>query len=332
MTTVDGGRREGARGERATTADEVPVYLPAGQEHVFGILTRPTGPSNGTGVLCFHAGAQNLTSHRNRVYTRLCRDAAGAGYTALRMDFHGTGDSSGVLTDRGVSGQTTLDVDVAVRWLTEQGARRIVVVGTCWGGLVALVAAARHEVVVSACLISPPLYFLETGGSVTQGPRPKHERMSRAISHGLQPHVLKLLVTERQYRKWVIDRVRQRVSRSVAARFGRRRSTRPGDDHVSVSPENLFAPLLRRHVPIRVLFGEQDETYLDQLKLGAMPSLEAAAEIMDTVITPVTVHRLPTVQAQQTVLAFVEDCLSSDAGAGAPRGSQGIGARLLLHD
>src|SRR3954451_8969081 len=124
VTTIDGPWREGPRGEAATTADEVPVYLPAAGEHVFGILTRPTPPPNGTAVLCFHAGAQNLTSHRNRVYTRLCRDAAAPGCTAVRMDFHGTGDSSGVLVDRGVFGQTTVDVDVVVRWLTEQGVRR----------------------------------------------------------------------------------------------------------------------------------------------------------------------------------------------------------------
>jgi pimeloyl-ACP methyl ester carboxylesterase len=332
VTTIDEGRRNGLSGPQATAADEIPVYLPAGDERVFGILTRPTGPANGTAVLCFHAGAQNLTSHRNRVYTRLCRDAAGAGYTALRMDFHGTGDSSGVLVDRGVSGQTLVDVDVAVQWLTELGVQRIVVVGTCWGGLVALVAAARHKAVVSAALISPPLYFLETGASVTQG-RPQHEPLSRALSIAMRPRVFKLFLVEPQYRSWIIRRVRDRVLLGLAARFGgRRRSRHPDDDHVTVSPQSLIAPLVQRRVPIRVLFGEQDETYLDQLKLGTLPSLEAASEIISTVVTPVTVHRLPTVEAQETVLDFVKDCLARDAEGVPPAGSREIGAGLLLDD
>jgi pimeloyl-ACP methyl ester carboxylesterase len=327
--TIDQGGGNGFPSERATTADEIPVYLPAGDEHVFGILTRPTGMANGTALLCFHAGAQNLTSHRNRVYTRLCRDAAGAGYSALRMDFHGTGDSSGVLVDRGVSGQTVVDVDVAVRWLTEQGVQRIVVVGSCWGGLVALVAAARHEAVVSAALLSPPLYLLETGGSVTQG-RPQHERLGRALSKALRLRVFHLFLVEREYRRWVIRRVRRRAWVGLAARLGR--STGPREDHVTVSAQSLFEPLLQRGVPIRVLFGEQDETYLDQLKLGSLPSLEAASEIIDMAITPITVHRLPTVEAQETVLQFVKECLARDAANFPPAASGRIGVGLLLDD
>jgi pimeloyl-ACP methyl ester carboxylesterase len=313
VTTVH-GRPERLRVESATTADEMPVYLPAGPEHVFGVLTRPTGPANGTALLCFHAGAQNLTSHRNRVFTRLCREVAGAGYTAFRMDFHGTGDSSGVLVDRGVSGQTMVDVDVAVRWLTEQGARRIVAVGTCWGGLVALVAATRHPAIVSTCLISPPLYFLETGASVTRG-RPQHERLSRALLLALRPHVLRLFLSERGYRRWALARARRRIHLGLGGPFSRRRSPMPTDDHVKVSGQSLLAPLVQRRVPIRVLFGEQDQTYLDQLKLGRLPSLEAASEIIDTVITPVTVHRMPTVRSHETVLQFVRDCLARDAAA-----------------
>jgi pimeloyl-ACP methyl ester carboxylesterase len=331
VTTMNDGCGEGSCVEPATTADEIPVYLPAGREHVFGILTRPTGPANGTALLCFHAGAQNLTSHRNRVYTRLCREVAGAGYTAFRMDFHGTGDSSGVLVDRDVSGQTLVDVDVAVRWLTEQGAQRIVVVGTCWGALVALVAAARHEGVVSTCLISPPLYLLETGASVTQG-GPRHERLSRALSHALRPHVFRLLLVEQEYRKWVISRVRRRVLLGLAARFGGFHSTRHGDDHVKPSAQSLFTPLLQRRVPIRVLFGEQDQTHLDLLKLGTVPSLEAASEIIDMVVTPVTVHGLATVRAQDAVAQYVKDCVARDAGIAAPTASGGAGAGLLVDD
>lgn len=313
----DTGRRVGHLVEPATAADEVPVYLPAGSEYVFGILTRPVVPANGTAILCLHAGAQNLTSHRNRVYTRLCREAAGAGYLAFRMDFHGAGDSSGVLQDRSVSGQTMADVDAAVHWLTEQGARGVVIVGTCWGGLVAAVAAARQEAITSACLISPPLHLIETGASATQG-RTRHDRLSRALLVGLRPRVLKLLLIEGQYRRWVISRVRTRLAKRLASRFGARSAPLRRDDPASLSHGHLFTALLRRRVPIRVLFSEQDPTYLGLRRAGALPSLEAASEIIHMDVTPVAVHGLTTIRAQETVLRFVRECLAQEAGAAAP--------------
>jgi hypothetical protein len=117
----------------------------------------------------------------------------------------------------------------------------------------------------------------------------------------------------------------------LAGRFSLRRSPMPPADHVKVSGQSLLAPLVQRRVPIRVLFGEQDQTYLDQLKLGRLPSLEAASEIIDTVITPVTVHRMPTVRSQETVLQFVRDCLAQDAAAPSPT-SRRRGAALLVND
>jgi len=316
--------------EPATAADEIPVYLAAGSERVFGILTRPSGSPNGTAVLCLH-DAQNLTSYRNRVYTRLCREVAGAGYAAFRMDFHGTGDSSGILVDRGVSGQTMVDVDVAVRWLTEQGAQHVAVVAPCWGSLVALVAAARHEAISSLYLIAPPLGLLETGASVTVV-RSRHEKLTRALLHVFRPQVLRLLLTEPRYRKWIFGRVRRRVSRGVSSRFGRDRSMRLAEDHVTVSAQNVITPLVRRGVPIHALFGERDPLYLDLLKQGPVRWLQTAAQIMDMVVTPVTVHGLTTLRAQDLAIQFVKDCLARDAEGVAPSASVRDGAGLLLDD
>jgi pimeloyl-ACP methyl ester carboxylesterase len=325
MTTLEGGSPEGSDVEPATTAHEVPVYLAAGPEHVFGILTRPTVTANGTAVLCLHAGAQNLTSHRNRMYTRLCREVAGAGYTAFRMDFHGTGDSSGVLVDRSLSEQTLRDVDLAVRWLVEQGAKRVVVVGTCWGGLVALAAAARHDEVASACLISPPLRLVETGADATQRGHTS-KPLGHALRLGMHRDVLRMLLAERQYRRWVVSRVVGRVTRRLPKRTG----ARDGASRVEVSAQGLFAPLLRRRVPIRVLFGEQDPTYLGLVQHGPLPSLEAASGVIDMTVTPVTVHGLTTLRAQEAALEFVKDCLARDEGRVRPTASGRAG--LLVDD
>jgi pimeloyl-ACP methyl ester carboxylesterase len=309
----------------ASARDEHPLYLPAGRENVFAIVTRPSGPANDVAVLCLHAGARNLTSHRNRMFTRLCREVAGAGCLAMRMDYHGTGDSTGVLADRGIFGQTVDDVSAAVRWLTEQGARRIVAVGTCWGGLVALVVAAQQEAIVSACLLSPPLALLETGAGATER-RTRQEDLGRALSRGLRPHVIKLLVVEREYRRWLLGRIRRRAARVSAQALGRttRSPSHAGDERPS--PRTLLPPLVRRGVPLRVLYGEQDQTYLDLVQLGGPSSFEAARAILDITVDPTSIHGFTTLRAQEVALKHVRTTLARDAGVPVLAPSPGGGA------
>jgi pimeloyl-ACP methyl ester carboxylesterase len=298
--------------QAATANDEIPLYLPAGQEHVFAVATRPPVPANGVGVLCLHAGANTQTPHRNRMYTRVCREVAGAGCLALRMDYHGTGDSSGVLVDRGIFGQTVDDVRAAVRWLTENGAERIVAVGTCWGALVALAAAAQEEAFVSLCLISPPFTLLEKGASATVRPG-RQEHLGRALSLGFRPRVIRMLVTEPEYRRWVLRRILRRIRRALA-RHGWVGSAPRADDHVQASPQALLAPLLRRHVQLRVLYGEEDQGYRDLTQRGGLPFLEAVSDIVDITVTPSRVHGFTTLQAQEATLRHVRDCLARDVG------------------
>src|SRR4051812_19325614 len=89
---------------------ETPHYVPARAEHVFGMLTRPTGLTRGTGLLFLHAGV-NFSAHRNAMWSSLAREAASDGYLGLRIDYHGSGDSSGVLEHRGLGGQTGHEID-----------------------------------------------------------------------------------------------------------------------------------------------------------------------------------------------------------------------------
>jgi pimeloyl-ACP methyl ester carboxylesterase len=301
----------------ATASEEIPLYLPAGEEHVFAIATQPSSPANGVGVLCLHAGGANdQTSHRNRLYTRLCREVAGAGCMALRMDYHGTGDSSGVLLDRDVFGQTAEDVRAAVRWLTEHGAERIVAVGTCWGALVALASAAQDAVIVSLCLISPPLVLMEKESS-TPKRRTPHEHLVRTLRQGFRPRVLRLLLVEREYRRWVLRRIHRRVRRALVQR-GWASSSAHDDEHIQASRRALFTPLMRRRVPLRLLYGEEDQWYQDLIQRGGLPFLESASEIVDFTVMPARVHGLTTVHAQEAALAHVRECLARDVGVTVP--------------
>lgn len=296
----------------ASAADETPVYLPVGEEFVFGILTRPVVNPNGTAVLCVHAGVQNLSSHRNALYTGLCRELAGLGYLTFRMDFHGSGDSSGLLADRDVAGQTSDDVDAAVAWLLDQGAETVAIAGTCWGGLVALVAAARLDAICSVCLISPPLRGIDKGVSVRKLRR-KHGRIASTAAQFFQPRVVKLLLTKREYRSWVMARALHRLRRALPG--GRARifaAAPPPPADVEPASTRIFGPLRRRNVPIRALFAEDERTYVDLMTPGTLPALEEAGDIMEISVTPISVHGLSTLQAQEIVRAHIHRSLARD--------------------
>jgi pimeloyl-ACP methyl ester carboxylesterase len=296
-----------------TSRQEQPVYLLSGDEHVFGVLTLPLAASYDTAVLFLHAGEQNLSCHRNRLWTRLARELAGHGYACLRLDFHGSGDSSGILANRDVFGQAQTDVRTAVDWLRDVvAAPRVVIIGTCWGALVAIAAAASSEGVVRAGLVSPPLRLLLTGGEVDQRGQLPHERLVPAIRSAASFRVLHLLATRPDYRGWVLSRLRGRLSRVL---LRRKDVARARPKPVASAGDRVFADLARRGVPVHVLFGERDRTYLGLQAHGGLPSGGPAAAVVDVSVTPAPVHGLETVLAQEVVRQHVLRWMMNDSVA-----------------
>lgn len=305
---MSGARRAGATDERA-------VYLPATGEHVFGVLTSPSGPANGVAVLLLHAGVQNMSSHRNGMWTTLCRELAGHGFMTFRMDFHGTGDSSGRLADRNVSGQTGSDVDAAVTWLGAQGAQRLVIAGTCWGALVALAASARHPAISTALLVTPPLHLLESDTSPDRG-RAQHAPVGEVVRVVLRPRVARLLLTDPRYRQWVRERARRRWAlwRGRHAASGRPAAS-PG--------AHVVDGLRRNRTDVRVLFGEQDRGYQSLLRSGGMPGLRAD-DLFDVVVTPVPLHGMATLASQEAAHRQIVEWLTGSPDRGNPDASEGL--------
>jgi len=295
--------------------DETPLYVRAGNESVFGILTRPVAEPNGLGVLFLHAGAQNLSSHRNALWTQLARELAGIGYLSFRMDYHGTGDSSGLLVDRNVDGQTTLDVESVIDWLANQEIDRLVVVGTCWGGIVGLTAAARREIVHSVCMVTSPIRLVELGGDPKKG-RESEETVTGVISQFLSPRVIRLLLSERDYRAWALQRAKARLRKVAAAARGMAGRDHPGAAGGGESPGAALLGVLRsRVVGIHMLFGEQERSYRELLTPEALPLLQANIDMFDVRVTPVRLHGLSTLRAQAVahdqIIEWLEDIHAS---------------------
>lgn len=118
--------------ERAVT------FTDAAGHRIAAILATPDSPCGGLAILC-HGFQSTKNSSTNKALTRLL---TARGIATLRFDFFGQGESDGpfeAITVTLAAGQA----DAALRWAEAEGYRDIALVGSSFGGLVALLAAAK---------------------------------------------------------------------------------------------------------------------------------------------------------------------------------------------
>src|SRR5690606_21351933 len=85
---------------------ENPLFFQRQDTRLFGVLHRPTAIALKTAFVLSHPFAEEkLWSHR--VFVSLARELSRLGYTTLRFDYMGAGDSSGTTVD------TSLDTHLA---------------------------------------------------------------------------------------------------------------------------------------------------------------------------------------------------------------------------
>jgi pimeloyl-ACP methyl ester carboxylesterase len=151
----------------ARAQDEVPLYFTAGDNTLFGMLTRPTVEPNGTGVLLLSGGVYVMSTNRNQMFVHLARRLAALGYTVLRIDFRGVGDSGGVISGYELDDPNGEDAAGAMRCLRATGVDEVVVVGSCFGARSGLHAAAGDPALSAMVLFSPPIGDVADGDAPT---------------------------------------------------------------------------------------------------------------------------------------------------------------------
>lgn len=98
-----------------------------------GVVTDPDGDSNGLGFLFLNAGYTHRVGPQ-RLYTRCARELSKLGYTALRFDHAGIGDSRRRTDSLPFPDSAIKDVRDAMDFLeATRGIKRFVVAGICWG-------------------------------------------------------------------------------------------------------------------------------------------------------------------------------------------------------
>ncbi len=153
------------------------LYIADGDESIFATFHAAHGPARAEAVLiCPPFGWEDMCSYRGR-REWACLLAA-AGFPVLRIDFPGSGDSSGGPRDPERLRAWTDAVGASARWLSStSGARRILAIGIGLGGAIAYRALS----------FGAPIDDLVLWGVSSRGRR--HVRELRAFSYMESSHV-----------------------------------------------------------------------------------------------------------------------------------------------
>lgn len=129
----------------------------AGQR-LFGTLHVPNTPNPALPAVVMLSPGVKMRMGPGRLYVPLTELMNSLGYTVLRFDFHGLGDSEGELNETMLAdvynhievGRYVGDTLSALRWLREtHGHKRFMLGGLCGGAITALLAAERDQSVDS---------------------------------------------------------------------------------------------------------------------------------------------------------------------------------------
>jgi pimeloyl-ACP methyl ester carboxylesterase len=300
--------------EPATSADETPAFINAGDDVVFAMLTRPTAPSNGIGVVLVPAGGLGGSALQNRLWVRLARDLAARGFHVVRHDFRGVGDSSGTVTRFLVDEPFVTETESAAGWLAREGIDRVMLVGTCYGARSALAAAARMSGVEALALVSCPVTDNEKGENFgTQ--LATQQSLGSNIAKAARLRVLRKMLDAERRRHYIrFARVGIRAAlRRVGRRLGLR--TLPPDDIVSPIFVREFETVLANDVKVFFVFGRDEADYksfqvaADRLPmLGDDPSRQTTVMVFDD-----ETYVFNTIKGQQAAVSGVRDWLTTVA-------------------
>jgi exosortase A-associated hydrolase 2 len=133
--------------------NETPFFFPNGPYNLFGILHEPEVEPNGESfVFCHPFAEEKLWSHR--VFVNFARELAKIGYTVLRFDYMGHGDSDGKFEESTIETRLS-DIKCAIKLLRKRTNCKINLVGLRLGATLASLVAEDEPSIEKLILWDP---------------------------------------------------------------------------------------------------------------------------------------------------------------------------------
>jgi putative redox protein len=129
--------------------DERITFANPSGDALAGVLSIPERP-NGKGVVLLHCF---LCTKYHRIMRALCESLAAGGFTVLRFDFSGNGESGGRLEESTYS-KMVGDVEAAVSLLQKRGITTVGLAGHSMGAMLSLLSAHADKRVVAVAFIA----------------------------------------------------------------------------------------------------------------------------------------------------------------------------------
>jgi pimeloyl-ACP methyl ester carboxylesterase len=186
-----------------------PTQFPSNGKRLFGVLHEPDGGRQRAGIVFLNAGPQNRVGPQ-RLYLNTARRFCEAGFTCLRIDLPGVGESEGPIPKNDIDFHQPADVRGAIDLLQAHEATPIVLLGLCSGARAAVhVACADPRVDAVICWSAPVL---------SAQPEMLANRLSQAGAHTLLRHWARRAL---QPRRWLRHLASHEARSEAATRLGR---------------------------------------------------------------------------------------------------------------
>jgi dienelactone hydrolase len=138
---------------------------------LFGVVTEPLekGPRAKTALILLTAASRHrIGAHRTHV--AFAREVAARGFTALRFDIHGIGDSASLTgPPHPYAFEPVKDISAAIDALQRLGVTRIVLAGLCSGAFLAYHGALADQRVQGTVQFNPQIFYFKEGDSLEIG-------------------------------------------------------------------------------------------------------------------------------------------------------------------
>ncbi len=240
---------------------ETPVVFCSGEDELYGILTSPMTPPRGITVVHVNGkGPTASTVGRGRISVLLTRAFAARGFHGFRLDWRGSGESTGLEREWTLTDLPSAELVDAAGWLDGNGLGNLVLVGTCGGARAVLQAATTTDV---------------RGVGLLNMPVRDYDKDKRFESLPLSQ------VARRLARRQTLQDLRDpgRRARYVSrarrkAKFLFRGKGGGGPAEYELAGPGLVRALenlVARKVPVLVFYGEGDDDYRDWVAAAAGP-------------------------------------------------------------